>query len=207
MIGFYDYTVVLTYLGLISGVIGIIEALSLENPLIAVICLMVSGACDMFDGKVARTKKNRTVEQKDFGIQIDSMCDLICFGVLPVCIGISLGIKSVTGFVFMILYILAAIIRLSFYNVMEKIRQTETDDVREYYRGLPVTSVAIIIPVLYLMRFRLANHFNLIFQSMMLCIAVLFVLDIKVKKPDKKTMILLCIFGVLVVLPYLLKGI
>lgn len=207
MIGFYDYTVVLTYLGLISGVIGIIEALSFENTLVAVICLMVSGACDMFDGKVARTKKNRTVEQKDFGIQIDSMCDLICFGVLPVCIGISLGIKSVTGFVFMILYILAAIIRLSFYNVMEKIRQTESDDVREYYRGLPVTSVAIIIPLLYLMRFRLAHHFNLIFQSMILCIAVLFVLDFKVKKPDKKTMILLCIFGVLVVLPYLLKGI
>lgn len=207
MIGFYDYTVVLTYLGLISGVIGIIEALSFENTLVAVICLMVSGACDMFDGKVARTKKNRTVEQKDFGIQIDSMCDLICFGVLPVCIGISLGIKSVTGFGFMILYILAAIIRLSFYNVMEKIRQTESDDVREYYRGLPVTSVAIIIPLLYLMRFRLAHHFNLIFQSMILCIAVLFVLDFKVKKPDKKTMILLCIFGVLVVLPYLLKGI
>ncbi len=207
MLGFYDYTVLLTYFGLFSGVIGIIQAVTYGNTTIAVLCLMIAGTCDMFDGKIASTKKNRTVDQKDFGIQIDSMCDLICFGVLPVSIGLSLGIRSIFGFAFMVLYILAAVIRLSFYNVQEKNRQAETTEIRKYYRGLPVTTVAIIFPLLFLMRARLNSHFNLIFQSVMLCISVLFVLDFKIKKADKKMMILLVVFGVLVVLPYLLKGI
>jgi len=207
MLGFYDYTVLLTYFGLFSGVLGIIQAVAYGNTKIAVLCLMIAGTCDMFDGKIASTKKNRTVDQKDFGIQIDSMCDLVCFGVLPVCIGLSLEIRNILGFVFMALYILAAVIRLSFYNVQEKNRQAESNEIRKYYRGLPVTTVAIIFPLLFLMRGRLYNNFNLIFESVMLCISVLFVLDFKIKKADKKMMILLVVFGILIVLPYLLKGI
>ena len=207
MLGFYDYTVVLTYLSVISGVIGIIQAAGYGNTKIAVICLMISGICDMFDGKVASTKKDRTQDQKDFGIQIDSMCDLVCFGVLPVCIGLSLGITSIFGFTFMALYVLAAVIRLSFFNVQEKNRQAETDGHREYYRGLPVTMSAVIFPLVFLMQPKLGNRFNLIFQSAMLAVAVLFVLDFKVKKADKKMMIMLCIFGLLIAFQYVTKGI
>ena len=43
----------------------------------------------IIDGKVARTKKNRTETEKNFGDQIDSIADLICFGVLPVSIGLA----------------------------------------------------------------------------------------------------------------------
>ena len=86
MIGVYDYTVLLTYLGFASGVFGIIEAFN-GRIFPAIICLMFSGLCDMFDGKVARTKKKRTVEERHFGIQLDSLSDLVCFGVLPAVIG------------------------------------------------------------------------------------------------------------------------
>ncbi|MCQ2507373.1 MAG: CDP-alcohol phosphatidyltransferase family protein [Dorea sp.] len=207
MLGCYDYTVIVTYLGLVSGVFGIINAATLGDTKTAVLCLMFSGICDMFDGKIARTKKNRTEEEKDFGIQIDSMCDLICFGVLPAAIGLSLGIRSMIGYLFITLYILAALIRLSYFNVLEKIRQTETDDVRKYYRGMPVTMSAIIIPIVFLMQQRLTNHFTLIYETTLLLVALLFVLDFKVKKADKKMMILLTVFGLLVALRYLVKGI
>ena len=50
----------------------------------------------MFDGKIARTKKNRTDEEKCFGIQIDSLADIVCFGILPIILGFKLG--SVTMF-------------------------------------------------------------------------------------------------------------
>ena len=51
---------------------------------LGVMCLAISGLCDMFDGKIARTKKNRTEVEKRFGIQIDSLSDIVCFGVLGV---------------------------------------------------------------------------------------------------------------------------
>ena len=86
MIGFYNYSVILTYIGLVSSVFGITQVF--ENHMsIAFLCLLLSGICDLFDGKIARSMKNRTEHEKVFGIQIDSLCDLVCFGVFPAVIG------------------------------------------------------------------------------------------------------------------------
>ena len=71
LIGFYNYTVVLTYMGLISSVYGMTEALD-GHFATAIACLVVSGICDMLDGKIARTM-DRTEDEKKFGIQIDSL--------------------------------------------------------------------------------------------------------------------------------------
>ena len=90
MIGFYDYTVVVTYISLISSIMGMFFAIDGKLPL-AVFCLAFSGLCDMFDGKIARTKKNRTDDEKAFGIQIDSLCDIVCFGIFPIILGYQLG--------------------------------------------------------------------------------------------------------------------
>ena len=75
MIGVYDYTVLATYLSLAFGVSGILAAMN-GSPYSALLCLMVSGLLDAFDGRIARTKKNRTEQEKRFGIQIDSLNDV-----------------------------------------------------------------------------------------------------------------------------------
>ena len=84
-IGYYNYTVVLTYLGLSSAVVGMVEAMKHDYKT-ALICLLICGVCDMFDGMIARTSKKRSEDAKSFGVQIDSLCDVICFGVFPVVI-------------------------------------------------------------------------------------------------------------------------
>ena len=66
---------------MLTGFIGIVYAFE-KNTFGAVICLMIAGFCDMFDGTIASTKE-RTQQEKCFGIQIDSFSDLICFGALP----------------------------------------------------------------------------------------------------------------------------
>ena len=71
-LGIYDYTVILTYISLGISVFGITRALEGDFK-VAIFCLALSGLCDMFDGKIARTKKNRTDDEKNFGIQIDSL--------------------------------------------------------------------------------------------------------------------------------------
>ena len=91
MIGFFDYTVWLTYASLLSAIVGIFVSLSgFGHPFIGTFFLLFSGLCDAFDGKVARTKQDRTENEKKFGVQIDSLSDLVAFGVLPACIGASL---------------------------------------------------------------------------------------------------------------------
>ena len=93
MIGFYDYTVIMTYISVVSSMIGICCAMT-DRISAAVCCLAFSGLCDMFDGKIARTKKNRTEEEKCFGIQIDSLADIVCFGILPIVLGFKLGMYT-----------------------------------------------------------------------------------------------------------------
>lgn len=78
---------------------------------------MFSGLCDMFDGRVARTKKNRTAEQKGFGIQIDSLCDIVAFGILPAVITIVVCGSVWYAVLIAALYVLAGLIRLAYFNV------------------------------------------------------------------------------------------
>lgn len=96
MIGVYDYTVIATYLSLLLGLGGLYSAAQNE-PLDAMLCLMLAGLLDAFDGRIARTKKDRTEQEKRFGIQIDSLNDLVCFGVLPAAIGWSMGTAIDSG--------------------------------------------------------------------------------------------------------------
>lgn len=77
MIGFYDYTVLATYAATALGVTGMFQAVE-GRHLTAVFCLLAAGLLDCFDGRIARTKKDRSHQQQSFGIQIDSLNDVLC---------------------------------------------------------------------------------------------------------------------------------
>ena len=189
LIGFYDYTVILTYLSLLSAVIGIHMA-SNNNFLGSVICLFISGFCDAFDGMVARSKKNRTEDEKAFGIQLDSLCDVISFGVFPAVLCYFMGVNGVIGIVLVFLYCLCAVIRLAFFNVIEEKRQKAEGGCNKTYRGLPVTSISIIFPLVYILHnFISDSTFIIVLHILLAVIAFLFVLDFSVPKPDWKKII------------------
>lgn len=215
MLGFYDYTVILTYISLITAVSGIAAA-KLDHPLAAIFCLLFCGLCDMFDGKIARSKKNRTEDEKKFGIQIDSLCDLVCFGVLPAMICFEMmgerdyggklnnaivwtAIGGVCGF-----YVLAGLIRLAFFNVTEESRQKKTDQVRSKYQGLPITTAALILPIIYIPRLfieknsRLDLYFCIFYTVVLLIVGILFITPFHVKKPKMKQMIAMLIGGIII---------
>ena len=189
LIGFYDYTVFLTYLSLISSVLGMTRAIHGDYKL-AIFCLAFSGICDAFDGIVARTKKDRTEDQKNFGIQLDSLCDVICFGLFPAMICYLLGVRGVLGVVLVVFYTLCAVIRLAFFNVLEAKRQTKEGGATKSYRGLPVTSIAFILPLTFWLQFLLSDMTFLVLLHVVLpLVGFLFVLDFKLPKPGPKTII------------------
>ena len=190
MIGIYDYTVLLTYMNFISGILGIICATK-GNIFHAIVLLMFAGLCDMFDGKVARTKKKRTVEERHFGIQLDSLADVVSFGVLPAIIGYMLG----APLILVVLFPTAGLIRLAWFNVLE-ITRNSSEPVKAY-TGLPITSSAMIFPFLYMLKNVLGNYFKLVYIIMMVVVGILFILRIKIKKPGFKTMIGFIIAGLI----------
>ena len=202
MIGFYNYTVILTYLSVVSAVIGI--SLAIQGFVFGAIpCLMVSGFCDMLDGTVAKTKEQNDMEKK-FGIQIDALADLISFGVFPALIGYTLGLDRPIHLLILMVYILAALIRLAYYNVTEEMN-LQTQETRSHYDGLPVTSVAIIIPLFWCFRSSLNSYFPAAYGVLLFCLAAAFVSKIKVKKANLKGRLVMAFVGVLI-LSYLTAG-
>ena len=184
LLGFYDYTVILTYMSLLFAFAGmILSGKGMHTA--AVFCLMFCGICDAFDGTVARTKKNRTEDEKAFGIQIDSLCDAVSFGVFPALLSVRMGLNGILGMAIAAIYSLCAVIRLAFFNVQEAKRQQAEAGKRKTYRGLPVTSISMIYPVIALLQpFLPAGAFRVVLHIVMAATAFAFVLDFSVKKPD-----------------------
>lgn len=192
MIGFYDYTVVVTYISLISSIMGMFFAIDEKLPL-AVFCLAFSGLCDMFDGKIARTKKNRTDDEKAFGIQIDSLCDIVCFGIFPIILGYQLGMCKIYSLMILAFYGVAGVIRLAYFNVMEEKRQSETSENRKYYQGLPITSMSVIMLLLFMVSvfFPGFRYFLGCLHFAMLLVGFLFILDFRFRKPTNRELVIL----------------
>ncbi len=201
MVGYYNYTVWMTYLSLLIGGLGVFLTLT-GNPLGGVICLGVSGCLDLFDGKIARLKKDRTIEEKQYGIQIDSLTDLICFGVLPVAIGYAVGMKEMYFIPLFCFYILAGMIRLAYFNVREM--NSDIDEKSVFY-GVPITTAAMIIPFIWLLRCFLKEKFFILYAIILGLLMFLFLFKIKIKKPTVKisiifSTILIIIFITLLIL-------
>lgn len=204
LIGFYNYTVILTYLGAAAAVCGIFFSAS-DYPFWGVICLLFAGLTDMFDGKVASTMKRNDAE-KAFGIQIDSLCDLISFGVLPLAIGYGIGLSGGIFYVSCVLYLLCAIIRLAYFNVDEAQRQKTETGRRKIYYGLPVTSAAIIFPAVFGCGSLLGNAMPVVYQLGLFACAAAFVIKFKLAKPNKKGIPILVVVGLAITILVIVSG-
>ena len=218
MIGYYDYTVVLTYLSMLSATSGIMLCLNdIGHPYLGMFFLMFCGLCDAFDGKVARTKKNRTEQMKQFGIQIDSLSDLVAFGVLPACIGIAMLRSSIEFSIFpdfkflhladksaiikviltviAVFYALAAMIRLAFFNVLEEERQKTEGGANKTYIGLPVTSAALVFTTILLIHIFCNADLTILYFIFLAIVGYLFVSKIEFKKPSMKGVLIMISIG------------
>ena len=234
MIGIYDYTVILTYLSLASATLGSIISLTGNgHPYIGAFFLLFCGLCDAFDGKVARTKKDRTASGRKFGIQIDSLSDVVAFGVLPACIGYAAlntsplfrgiypqasavnppaifeelfgGVEwyfillKVVIIAVLVLFSLAALIRLAYFNVKEDERMQTAPDSPTTYTGLPVTSSALIFPTVLLLRYvfdlTLGVDLTPLYFITMLITGYLFLAKFSFKKPTMKQVLIMVAIG------------
>ena len=195
ILGYYDYTVILTYLGLLGAFMGIVCSIN-ESFLNSVIFLMIYGLCDMFDGAVASTK-DRSINEKHFGIQIDSLSDRVSFGVMPAVFVYMISGKNIVVGVIAFIYLLAALIRLAYFNVCEEERQKTTTEPRKVIMGVPVTTIAALLPIVYLLQSK--SHFTgyIPYAVLIFVCTIGFLSPIEVKKPNLIGKICIIVAGLL----------
>ena len=138
-IGEYDKSVILTYMGAAFALLAVYAIV--QSQLRLAMMAFVSGICDLFDGVVARRMK-RTESQKRFGIEIDSLCDMISFAALPAVLLMTQLPLGVANIILAVLYVLAAVTRLAHFNRLAK----HDEGSGSYFIGLPVTLQRPIFP-------------------------------------------------------------
>jgi len=194
MIGKWNRSVIVTYVGMLLAVAAIFLLMADLNRF-AMMCFMGAGICDLFDGTIARMCK-RTDEEKNFGIQLDSLVDVVSFIALPVVLVIGIcGVKWYSV-VACAVYALFGVCRLAYFNVCQE-ENEDKDSPIKYYTGLPVTYAAMIYPLLYLSSIWLdAAVTGYILCTAMTVMAVLFILKLKFIKPGKRGYIFLMLLAV-----------
>lgn len=209
MIGFWNYTIVLTFLGLVFSVFGMTQA-DANHMVIAIACLAASGLCDAFDGRVAGTKSDRTKNEVIFGIQLDSLCDVICFGIFPAVICYSSGVGHYIGGIALSYYCICAVIRLAFFNTLETEKlDSEDAPAEKVYHGLPITSISIILPIIYFICVAVVPEkiHPIIYTFMLFIVGTLFILDFKLKKPSFRQLIaIIVVVFIFVVASFIVVG-
>ena len=190
-LGVYHPSVLLTYLGLSISLYGVFFSKSLAFSLIL---LILAGLCDTFDGMVANAFQRNDLE-KAFGVQIDSLSDLISFGVFPVQIFLQYFAKfGVVSFLLSVLYLLSVVTRLAYFNA-------SGGEKKDYFTGLAVTYTSFFIPLygLFIIYFSIEKIFP--GELLYALLAVFFVLNFRMKKPSLKIRIgLLCLAVLFVIL-------
>lgn len=185
-----------TYIGMITSLFAIIFAFD-NNIKFAFICFIISGICDMLDGKFARIFK-RTDMEKEIGIQMDSLADVMSFLIVPVAISLGMGMNRWYNIIVYIMYIVLGITRLGYFNVFANEKKRKNEDI-EAYQGVAVTYSSLVFPIVYLLKYIVnENIFKMVFIIVMFMMSILFVLNIKVSKPGKKAYIVYSLLAIAV---------
>jgi CDP-diacylglycerol--serine O-phosphatidyltransferase len=179
MLGRLNPPTLMTMAGLICALVACWLA-QRGQPELALVGLMAAGLCDLFDGLVARLCRP-DAQAREFGVQIDSLVDVVSFGLTPVLIAMAFGLDGPLGLVVGALYLCAAAQRLAHFNVSV---QSQPGPVR-HYTGLPVTFMALILPlVLALATLLPGRFFHWMLALCLLVVGVLFVAPVRVRKPS-----------------------
>jgi CDP-diacylglycerol--serine O-phosphatidyltransferase len=139
----------LTAASLFCGVLAILRCASPESTgddiYSATLLLFYAFIFDLFDGRVARMTRT----QSEFGVDFDSLADLISFGVAPAVISYRWALcdAGLLGILACTIYVLGGAIRLARFNVTAR-RPKASDAPSKYMNGLPIPMAAGFIVAL-----------------------------------------------------------
>ena len=112
---------------------------------IAFALLPLALVCDVLDGIVARAQKSR---QSVLGGDLDSLADVISFGVGPAVLGFTMGLRGGWDMVCLTYFVVCGVSRLARFNVTAAaLADTRTGKVK-YFEGTPIPTSIVIVAVL-----------------------------------------------------------
>jgi len=117
----------------------------------AFILLPLALIFDYADGFIARSQRKRS----KFGADLDSLADIVSFGVAPAVLGFALGMRGIWDCLLLIFFVMCGVSRLARFNATADDLSDETGKVK-YFEGTPIPTSIIIVILLAL--FKALDH-------------------------------------------------
>jgi CDP-diacylglycerol--serine O-phosphatidyltransferase len=194
---FMDAANALTMSGLAAAVTCMLLAMN-QQIAFAVIALMVSGFCDLFDGVVAR-RLSKNAEQRQFGARLDSIVDGCAFGLAPVVLLYSSGLNGIAHLPLLLLFAASAVWRLAYFDTVGFKSECKV----KCFAGLPTTYVALLLPLAFIpgLLGEMWRQISLVTGTTMLALAM--VSTFPVRKPSGKLYVLFPAIGFALVITFI----
>lgn len=162
IIKYLKFIDILTMLNVVCGILTIL--FSIKGEMYAAVVFLLSAVIfDTLDGKASRYFKRDST----FGKELDSLSDIISFGVAPIVFVNSLIDLNIFNIIAYSIFLVCGTLRLSRFNITTN----------PFYEGMPITLNGLIIPFLFLIN--LPVYF---FPYILILLGILMVSDFKVKK-------------------------
>jgi CDP-diacylglycerol--serine O-phosphatidyltransferase len=173
--------------GLLCALLGIYYAI-IGNFSVALIAVLWAVLFDWADGIIARQITGRTDHQRAFGGQLDSLIDIVSFGVFPAIFLLSYGRFGLWFLPGAFLIVAISVIRLSYFNLFGMI-----DD--KTYMGLALDNNVIILSFVFLFE-GFINHskFSIILYALMMVCLVLNVAPVRTPKVSGKWVVVFIVY-------------
>ena len=178
MLGYWNKSVYITYLGAFLAVSGLLLSFTEGNIDYSFVGMILASVCDMFDGKVARSIKNRTEVEKEFGVQIDSLADIVAFITIPAITLYLCGMNEYYQIVLLAFYVVCGIIRLGYFNVS----MCDKNKAIEYFKGLPVPMSVFVFGTVWLLTKMISFDPTIYYTILVPIVGLLHISKIKIKK-------------------------
>ena len=87
-------------------------------------------------------------------------------------------------------------IRLAYFNATEEIRKKEAEEKGvQYFTGLPITTAAIVFPLVLILHFYIHFDFSIVYFIVLLIMAMLYLGGFKIRKPGRVGLLLQVLIG------------
>jgi CDP-diacylglycerol---serine O-phosphatidyltransferase len=111
----------------------------------AFVLLPAALVCDILDGYVARLAKTR---QSTLGADLDSLADVISFGVAPAILGFTLGLRGGWDMLILTYFIVCGVSRLARFNATAAVLADQRTGKVKYFEGTPIPTSIVIVALL-----------------------------------------------------------
>jgi len=181
--------------GLLCALLGIYFAV-LKNFPAAIIGMIWAVLFDWGDGIIARKIKGRTNEQKDYGAQLDSLIDMVSFGICPAVFLLSYGNFSPWFLPGAFVIVATSAIRLSYFNIFGLVNSTT-------YKGLALDNNVILFAFVFLFEpFFSPAFFSILLYIMFMIMAGFNLSPLRTPKFSGKWVYILIIYTVVLTIIY-----